>query len=53
MEMAEVFIFDAGWLFFAAWGIVLAAVGIIAFGQDILEIDPRDYGENNRMRIKR
>jgi hypothetical protein len=53
MEMAEVFIFDAGWLFFTAWGIVLAAVGIIAFGQDILEIGPRGSSENNQMRIDR
>jgi len=51
MEMAEVFIFDAGWLFFAAWGIVLAAVGIIAFGQDILTISPRGSSEENQVRI--
>ncbi len=36
MEMSEVFVFDAGWIFFAAWGIVLAAVSVIAFGQDVV-----------------
>jgi len=38
MEMSEVFVFDAGWVFFAAWGLVLAAVSVIAFGRDVLEI---------------
>ena len=38
MDMAQVFIFDAGWIFFAAWGMVLAAVSVIAFGRDILPI---------------
>ena len=38
MEMAEAFIFDAGWLFFIAWGMVLAAVSVIAFGQEILSL---------------
>jgi hypothetical protein len=36
MDMLEVFIFDVGWLFFAAWGMALAAVSVIAFGRDIL-----------------
>ncbi len=53
MEMAEALIFDAGWLFFAAWGIVLAAVGIVAFGQDLLKIDLPSSGENKAMRINR
>lgn len=35
MDIAQVFIFDLGWLFFAAWGMVLAAVGAIAFGRDL------------------
>ena len=36
MDLAQVFIFVAGWIFFAAWGVVLAAVGIVAFGRDFL-----------------
>jgi hypothetical protein len=36
MDWAQVFIFVAGWIFFAAWGVVLAAVSIVAFGSDIL-----------------
>jgi hypothetical protein len=39
MEMAEVIILDAGWLFFAAWGMVLMAVSVMAFGGEILGVD--------------
>ncbi len=41
MDMVQVFIFDAGWIFFAAWGMALAAVSVIAFGRDILPIAQR------------
>lgn len=44
MEMAEAFIFDAGWLFFVAWGVVLAAVSVMAFGQEIVS---RAYSESD------
>ena len=36
MDMAQVFVVDVGWAFFAAWGMVLAAISVIAFGRDIL-----------------
>jgi hypothetical protein len=36
MDLAQVLIFVVGWIFFAAWGMVLAAVSVIAFGQDII-----------------
>ena len=36
MDMVQGFIFDVGWFFFAAWGMALAAVSIIAFGRDFL-----------------
>jgi len=36
MDLVQAFIFVAGWFFFAAWGMVLAAVSVIAFGRDIL-----------------
>jgi hypothetical protein len=35
MESAQVFIFGLGWLFFAAWGAVLATLSAIAFGRDL------------------
>ncbi len=40
MDMVQVFIFDAGWIFFAAWGMALAALSVIAFGRDM-----REYAE--------
>jgi len=41
MDLEQVFIFDVGWFFFVAWGLVLAAVSVIAFGRDILPALPR------------
>lgn len=38
MDLAQVFIFYLGWFFFAAWGTVLAAVGVVAFGRDIFSL---------------
>jgi len=42
--MSDSFLSDAGWLFFAAWSIVVAAVSIAAFGRDLFpsraHIDP-------------
>jgi hypothetical protein len=38
MDMVELLIFDVGWIFFAAWGMALAALSVIAFGRDILPI---------------
>jgi len=35
MDLAQVFIFDLGWIFFLAWGMVLVAVSAIAFGRDL------------------
>jgi hypothetical protein len=48
MDLAQAFIFDAGWVFFAAWGMVLAAVSVIAFGNDILSVATRASAEKNR-----
>jgi hypothetical protein len=36
MDTAQTFILYVEWIFFAAWGMVLAAVSVIAFGKDIL-----------------
>ena len=29
-------LFDAGWLFFGAWSVIIGAVGLTAFGRDLL-----------------
>ena len=36
MDTDQVFVFYAGWVFFTAWAMVLAAVSAIAFGRDIV-----------------
>lgn len=43
MDLAQVFIFYLGWFFFAAWGTVLAAVSLVAFGRDIFSFS---FGES-------
>jgi hypothetical protein len=41
MDLAQVLVFVVGWIFFAAWGTVLAAVSVIAFGRDLLSSTER------------
>jgi hypothetical protein len=36
MDSAQIFVFDLGWLFFAAWGTILTALSVVAFGHDIV-----------------
>jgi hypothetical protein len=36
MDLAQLFIEDLGWVFFAAWAAVLTTVAVITFGRDIL-----------------
>lgn len=36
MTLTDSFLSNAGWLFFGAWSVVVAAVSIIAFGHDLL-----------------
>lgn len=36
MDLAETYILELGFAFFAAWGIALAALGVIAFGRDVV-----------------
>jgi hypothetical protein len=36
MDLAEAYIFELGFVFFATWSIALAALSIIAFGRDII-----------------
>jgi hypothetical protein len=48
MDVAQVFIFDVGWVFFAAWGVVLLAVSAVAFGRDILAFTEQSSREQER-----
>jgi len=41
MDLAQGLILDVGWIFLIAWGAVLAAVSLAAFGKDILRFVPR------------
>jgi hypothetical protein len=34
MDAVQAFVLDLSWIFFIAWGMVLAAVGAITFGRD-------------------
>jgi hypothetical protein len=38
--MSDSWLSDAGWLFFTAWSVVIGAVSIAAFGQDLLPSKP-------------
>ena len=35
------YLFDAGWLFFAAWSLILLTIFVIAFGEDL-------FGNSNK-----
>lgn len=35
------YVIDAGWIFFAAWSVVVLAVSVIAFGKDLIPARPR------------
>jgi hypothetical protein len=48
MDLAEVFVFDVGWAFFAALGVVLATLSLIAFGRDLLPSTARASREEER-----
>jgi hypothetical protein len=48
MDLAQAFIVYAGWIFSVAWGTVLAAVSLIAFGRDILPSPQRATVEKDR-----
>lgn len=52
MDLAQVFIFDLGWAFFAAWGMVLAAISVVAFGRDIFAFGAQTETEEARSTAK-
>jgi len=39
--LSDSYLFDAGWLFFAALTAVVALVGVAAFGRDLLPLKAR------------
>ena len=36
VAMMDAYIFEAGWLFFVAWSLIVAVAVILAFGKDLL-----------------
>ncbi len=36
MLLSDSYLFDAGWLFFMGWSVVVAIVSIAAFGRDLI-----------------
>jgi hypothetical protein len=48
MDSAQMFVFDLGWLFFAVWGTILAALGVVAFGNDIAAFTHRKDHPNQQ-----
>jgi hypothetical protein len=38
MELSQAYIIDAGWIFFAGWGMALLAISVAAFGRDLLAL---------------
>jgi hypothetical protein len=34
MLMSDSYLFDVGWLFFAAWSVIVAVFSLAAFGRD-------------------
>jgi hypothetical protein len=50
MDMVQAFIFDIGWVFFAAWGMALVAFSVIAFGRDILPLAQPATGNKKHLR---
>jgi len=48
--VGDSFLSDAGWLFFAAWSVIVAVVGLAAFGRDLFPSKARrDPSQNDPM----
>ena len=41
MLKMDSYLLDVGWLFFAAWSVVLAVVGVAVFGHDLIPFRER------------
>jgi hypothetical protein len=48
MDMVQAFIVYAEWIFFIAWGTILAAISAIAFGRDLVAVSEPGNGEKER-----
>jgi hypothetical protein len=48
MDWAQAFILYAEWIFFIAWGTVLAAMSAIIFGRDLVAFSEPAAGEKER-----
>jgi hypothetical protein len=44
----DAYLFDAGWLFFAGWSLVVVALSLIAFGEDLVRSPARNRNEEER-----
>jgi hypothetical protein len=42
MSGNDAYVFDAGWLFFAGWSLVLVALSLIAFGKELISSPERE-----------
>jgi hypothetical protein len=51
VDLAQVFIFVAGWIFFAAWGLALVVVSVVAFGRDIFAATSLQPAQNDSVGI--
>lgn len=40
--MSDTYLLDAGWFFFAAWGVVVLCVSWAAFGRDLFPVKARE-----------
>lgn len=47
MELAQALIVYVEWIFFTAWGMILAAVSVVAFGKDMLPTARREAIEKD------
>jgi len=41
VTVVDSFLAEAGWVFFALWGVAVAAISLAAFGRDFLPSQPR------------
>jgi hypothetical protein len=41
MLLSDSYLFAAGWLFFAAWSVIVAVVTVAAFGRDLFPSQAR------------
>jgi hypothetical protein len=47
--MSDTYLFDAGWLFFAGWSVILVALGVVAFGNELVpSLAPKRIPEERR-----